>query len=317
MQGYRYLGDVQKNVRASPIYAIVLLSNHGYSTIGQVSKLLAEVAMEKADDRSITIREYEPLLRLLGKELPNLGKILLTAAENLVKILSCHLENALSERIPFPYLKGLEETFQYLDTIFLAFENHPMLTRIAFLVKRARGDFEIAFHSTLISMNSVVMDQMRDIMEIEYLIYDFIRDINQIDSWLKCTSKERSVKFSPAKLRERHAQQLKISPKSMHDYHNYKLHSEMLHTTPLRVFDDFSPKGFAQVSDLEGAEFGFWEIFEHARRLVFALHDLGQAVVGTAWVIPNPQTELPNLRDSYYRSQAVLYLFINNDPPKG
>jgi hypothetical protein len=46
------------------------------------------------------------------------------------------------------------------------FHGESELKRISFLVTRAQADFEIAVEAVLAGLNSVVLDHMRDVMEI-------------------------------------------------------------------------------------------------------------------------------------------------------
>jgi hypothetical protein len=269
--------------------------------------------VEETDGKDFTIEEFGRIIRAVKEDFPNLGHILFTAAENRLHNLVCHFGDALGQLISGPYLMGLEELFKYLDIVYSAFESEATLNRIAFLVKRARADFEIAFDALLAGINSVVLDNMRDVMEIEYLLYDFTNNSNQIHLWINCSLKERKKNFRPSRVRERHAKRLGIKVDDMSDNANYELHSGMLHVNPSNIIDDFAPKGFTQVPHLEGAEFCFWEIFEHAKRLVFALHELGAVIVGSSWTVLDPKTDLPNLRNAHARTWAVLALFLKDE----
>jgi hypothetical protein len=266
--------------------------------------------VEKASGENLATEKFAQLLAMVKQEYPHLGCILLSGLESRANNLACHFGDAVNQRIPGPYLRGIEELFEYLGKVLTAFEGEPSLKRIAFLVTRARADFEIAVEAVLACLNSVVLDHMRDVMEIEYLLREFSYDASQIEVWLYADSQTRYKEFRPAKLRERHAKHLGCKPESVAERFEYKLHSEMLHVAPPNALNDFAPKGFAQVSTLEAAEFGFWEIFEHARRLAFELHHLGEALAGAAWTGPDPKTALPHLRSSYNRTQVVLALFI-------
>jgi hypothetical protein len=272
-----------------------------------------ETKVEKTSDGNLATEKFAQLLGMVKQEYPHLGHILLSALESRANNLACHLGDAINQRIPGPYLRGIEELFEYLGKILTAFEGETSLKRISFLVARAQADFEIAVEAVLAGLNSVVLDHMRDVMEIEYLLREFSHDARQIEVWLHTDSKARYKEFNPAKLRERHAKRLGRKPESAAERFEYKHHSEMLHVAPPNVLNDFAPKGFAQVSALEAAEFGFWEIFEHARLLIFELYHLGETTAGSAWTGPDPKTTLPNLRSSYNRTQAVLALFVKEE----
>ncbi len=75
---------------------------------------------------------------------------------------------------------GLEEVYCVLDAIREAYERCKAPKDIAFLVKRVRGDVESAVDAGLAGFNGVVLDTMRDVMEVEYLLMDFLHDNQQI-----------------------------------------------------------------------------------------------------------------------------------------
>ena len=48
------------------------------------------------------------------------------------------------------------------------------MSEVAFLIRRAAADYEMAIEAALSGMNTVVFDAMRDVMEIEYLQIDLL-----------------------------------------------------------------------------------------------------------------------------------------------
>ncbi len=93
--------------------------------------------MEKASDVNLAAEKFAQLLEMVNQKYPNLGNILLTALESRANNLACHLGDALHQSIPGAYLRGIEEIFGHLDSLFHAFENEPILRNIACLVRRA------------------------------------------------------------------------------------------------------------------------------------------------------------------------------------
>ena len=262
-------------------------------------------------DKPVTKKPAQ-LLSLVKQEFPRLGDFLTTAAENRTINLATHMGDAVNKRFPGSYLRGLAELFEYLDVVFAAFQREPLLTSIAFLISRARSDFEVAFEAILSGLNSVVLDSMRDVMEVEYLLREFSHDLSLIAVWLNSDSSARTSKFSPARLRQRQAKRLGKAPRNVLEKFEYKIHSESLHVVPPSELNDHASKGFSKAPRIEGLEFGFWEIFEHAYRLVLELHRLGGKVSGSAWTAPDPMAELPNLQDSHKRMATVIMLFAKN-----
>ncbi len=78
-------------------------------------------------------------------------------------------------------LRGLEQLLEYLTVAKNVFDRHTRLAKVSFLISRARDDFEVAIEATLSGAHGVVADQMRDVMEIEFLVRDFQHEPARID----------------------------------------------------------------------------------------------------------------------------------------
>jgi hypothetical protein len=201
--------------------------------------------------------EYSGLLATLAAARPRLARVLGKAEENRRK----HLANLLNGA----RLKGLEALLLWLDEAAVAYEGNEDLRRIAFLIRRATADFETAAEATLSGYPSVAADAMRDVMEIEMLLFDFILDASRIDEWLHASPADRRKRFQAGKLRKR----LKAAGPGVNRFTaqtasdvDYRAHSEALHVAPMTVI------GKGLISDDEDrlaglmSDMGYWEIFE-------------------------------------------------------
>jgi hypothetical protein len=172
-------------------------------------------------------------------------------------------------------LRGLNQLLEYLYNAKNIFDQHRWLTRISFRVSRAREDFEVAIEATLGRSHSVVADQMRDVMEIQFLIRDFNAEHRRIDEWLTATEKDRFNQFRPVVLRQRHTAALGKKPEDMTEALDYKGHSQSVHVTPHQR--SFARKGIADDRRPFADDMCLWEMFEHGRRLIWEMDALSAA----------------------------------------
>jgi hypothetical protein len=206
---------------------------------------------------------YARLIVAVSTLYPLVGSVLWRAHENRIQNLSS--QNA-RERIA-----GIEELLVYLESCAEVARKHTHLLPIAFLIDRARGDFDTAIEAALTGMQSAVFDAMRDVMEIGLLLEDFAHDADRISLWLAGESKN---KFLPVKLRERKAKRLGLgSVQELPDSIDYKGHSETLHVIPRRSI--FSEKGV--LAPQVGSDSVYWEMYFHGRELAATLLELFEA----------------------------------------
>ena len=250
---------------------------------------------------------YEQLLAQVLDTATQVGKALVRAHNNRIKELNRYLnEDTLSKHFPGSYFAGLEEIYCILDVIREAYEHSEALKDIAFLVARVQADFESAVDAGLAGFNGVVLDTMRDVMEVEYLLKDFLHDKQQIRRWLNADRATLLRDFGPAALRRRHAAARDTVPEKLPDASEYRLHSEGLHVSPAFILDDLAGKGFTKVPSGRGVEFCFAEMFEHARRVILAAHDLGTSIEGMQWTGPDPRTCMSEAVKAWERTQTVI-----------
>ena len=222
--------------------------------------------MDPPSDSGETIESkgYEELLNDLGKTRPQIASVLKRAHTNRVKKLS-RMQTGMR-------LHGLEEFLNFLELACAEMSRLPKLSKLAFLIHRAKADYEVAIEATFSEMRDVVFDSMRDVMEIEYLLKDFTEAPDHIDEWLSQSLDDPPGKFSPANLRKRQAQILGIEPSDLPTTKDYKAHSRFLHVNPYP--NPFGGKGVldgeAASSDLFlfSSDSSFWDMYGHASSLI-------------------------------------------------
>jgi hypothetical protein len=204
-------------------------------------------------------------------------------------------------------LRGIEELLLHLDTVEPLVHGHNDLGRIAFLIRRARADFETAVEAGLTGLHAVAFDAMRDVMEIEFLLRDFLHEPGHIEEWLNADEKARRNRFGPGELRRRHAQRMQVQPQDMVEAKDYRAHSVFLHVNPVR--NPLGDKGFSSDQDAITADTWFQELFEHARRLVIIIHEL-LVRFGLA-ASPDLATTLIEFRQAWERTQDMRIIYLS------
>lgn len=211
------------------------------------------------------LNPYGVGLLQLADKYPNLTEPLIRAELNR----SIRLKSwSNSER----QLAACDEILAYLSLVDENFRESQMLAKIAFLIRRAYGDFVTAMEGSLSGFHKVVSDAMRDVMEIEFLIHDFTTIPTHIDEWLNASERVLRNQYSPASLRQRYAASKGAIPRDMNEASDYKGHSKLLHVAPHESPVVWATPG--KPMDALGSLVCFCEMFEHARRLIFAVGDL-------------------------------------------
>jgi hypothetical protein len=218
-------------------------------------------------------------------------------------------EDTLRKHFPGSYFAGLEEVLSCLDATRNAYEQSKTLKDIAFLILRARSDFESSIDVALAGFNGMALDAMRDVMEIEYLLRDFLSDRKQIQKWLTADQDQLIKDFSPEALRRRYAKACGKTPNTLPDTFEYRAHSEGLHVSPSFMLSDLAGKGFTEAPSPRGVEFCFWDIFEHSRRVIIVANDLGKDIEGSKWNGPDPKTSMPEAAKAWERTRAMVKFF--------
>jgi hypothetical protein len=241
---------------------------------------------------------YLTLLDELSGRLPRAGVGLRQAADTRAERLGGLIDGAR--------LAGINDLLLYLDRTVEKYETNEDLSKISFLVRRLVADFETALEATLSGYLAVATDAMRDVLEIEYLLLDFVVDPSDVDLWLSGT---QYGKFLPRELRKRlRAAGVAEFTSSVMENADYKAHSAALHVSPRRpVIGD---KGRA--SDPFELDAGFWEVFEHARRVLLALEACGLAIADEAWTEQSKRDGvlLDRIADAHSRTQEMQAMYI-------
>jgi hypothetical protein len=194
--------------------------------------------------------------------------------------------------------KGLDELLRHLDELHQAFTANPTFSRIAPVIHRCRAHLETAVEASLSGYIAVVADAMRDVMEIENLLLDFAVNPAHVDEWLTADRKMRLRKFSPAKVRAR----------LNADGDGYHAHSQTLHVGP-GGDHPWMPRGFAGDDEL-ASDVGFWEIFEHARRLLQAIQRLTGALAPSSAIDEIAGRELMDVQEAWRCTQDMQEIVL-------
>ena len=205
--------------------------------------------------------------------------------------------------------KGLDQLLHHLDELVQAFTADPTLRRIAFLIHRSRADMETATEATLSGYVAVVGDAMRDVMEIENLLLDFAVNPAHIDEWLTANWKTIVVKFGAARVRDRlHAAGEGSYSTTAESAACYHAHSALLHVGP-HGDPSLVPRGFATENEW-ASDAGFWEIFEHARRLLHAIKRVAGVLTPGSAVHEIAGQELTDVQDAWRRTQEMQGIYV-------
>lgn len=235
----------------------------------------------------------------LTVEHPRLGAALRQGEQQRIHTLAALMSGAR--------FKGLDELLRYFDELGRVFTADPEFSKLAFLISRCVADFETAIEATLSCYLSVAIDAMRDVMEIENLLLDFAIHHGHVDQWLAADQKTLRTKFSAASVRDRlHAAgegRYATTAQSL----DYRAHSAALHVSPHQ--HPVAAKGFSAEQGWSG-DAGFWEIFEHARRLQTAIRRFVGAIRPASPVDALANRELPDVNDAWKRTQEMQNMYL-------
>jgi hypothetical protein len=207
---------------------------------------------------------YLEQLAKIGQKSPTLAAVLSRANANRLGRIAILEESVFAD--------GLEELFQELAKERVLFASHPRLAQIAFIVGRITADYESAVEAFLAGCHSVVLDQMRAVMEAEYLLADFAADPTVIHEWLSLPERKRRNKYGPGALRARRASRIGRQPAELPAARDYQVHSQNLHLSPQVLW--FAPRGFCAGKQELALLICLNEIFEHGVRFLQAASSL-------------------------------------------
>lgn len=203
-------------------------------------------------------------------------------------------------------LRGFEELLLHLDALVDLFQHGPQdLQRIASLVDRAVADFETGLEATLSGYFAVVSDSMRDVMELENLLLDFAREPALIDRWLTADRKTIRREFAPVVVRKRLGGAGASASGAKLEAVDYAAHSEALHVTPGQ--HPLASKGLGD-GDSFRDDAGFWEMFQHAHRLINAIEALWDSAGGGP--LDRRVDDLEAFRSAWERTQEMQAIYV-------
>lgn len=258
---------------------------------------MSRKSLGKRPERS---RSFRVLLEQLSARCPTVASGLRTAEDNRTRRLGSYLQGVR--------IAGLEELLTHLVQVEQAFATRIDLRPIASLAARARADFVTALDALLSGFHSVAVDAMRDVMEVEFLLREFRHAPSKIKIWAQADFKQLNDQFRPAVLRQLHANRVGAKPQDLAEAADYKAHSSFLHVTPYQ--GPFGGPGIVADSVPFAADGCFWEIFEHARRLLFEFHALKRVVARRLPMPAGPRRGLKAVREAWRRTQEMQAIFL-------
>ncbi len=253
-------------------------------------------------------RGYDALVEECAASSPLVGAILRQTQKN------------RSERLRFWLTSGrvigLDEFLGYIGMLVALYRQDETLRTIAFLVTRARNDFDVAIEGTFAGMHSVVSEAMRDVMEIEFLLRDFLHIPSNLTEWLTADDKTRRTNFKPYDLRQREAKRLGMDVKALPDSTDYQAHSMALHVTPvISAFENLGVvKGVMAGGDPFYAETCFVDIFVHAYRIAVTGYHLGKQTAPQLDFGHEPEVCLPRFMTAFRHTQETLHMAVESWP---
>jgi hypothetical protein len=224
------------------------------------------------EDREVSIDEIpdQELLAMLTPQFSSVVPILYRSG---------HFRSTRLRRyLDTPILPGLNRLLERLDLAGDAYDKDDRLKPASVLVRRAHEDFACAIVCSFSGLSYACRDQVRDVMEIEYLLRDFRYDLGRLDQWAKATPDQERARFAPGILRQREAKRRGIGINKLVDSLDYSLHSKALHVSKasLRSVSRGVEADRGQIGVLHGDQ-DLWEIFIHASRLLEQVTGLYEA----------------------------------------
>jgi hypothetical protein len=234
----------------------------------------------------VPLVEYEKLIEDIKESHPHLAEVLERAHKNRVRLLRQYQKGVR--------LEGLDEWLSYLKKAEVEFRQEPPLSDIAFLLQRVRLDFEFALEATLMGVNSVVLDMMRDVLETYMLLRDFAADPTHMQEWLHADYSTLLGKFAPKHLRRREAARRGIEVKDLGDTRDYRVHSAGLHVSPKNV--PFSVRGIPGEIDPFVFDMCFWELYSHAGSIAIVIRLMWEAFAPNKPIGQDLDKALPKMK---------------------
>jgi hypothetical protein len=127
---------------------------------------------------------------------------------------------------------------------------------------------------------------MRDVLELNLLLKDFVADETRIELWLNASSSVIKKQFSANTLRQRLANRLGLQACDLPDYNDYQAHSQILHVCP--VMSDTGKflavpgrsKAMVGRDAIQWIVLSVQDMYHHAAAILTSIDELGAALAG-------------------------------------
>ena len=133
-------------------------------------------------------------------------------------------------------LRAIECLLEFLRTASNVLASVCSSTDLQFLPRRITDDVGTALEGILGGRLQIASDAMRDIIEIELLIDDFIFTPSRLAMWRSANKVTLRKEFSAGALRKRKAGRLGVLINEVPGAEDYRAHSQLLHVTPPKLF---------------------------------------------------------------------------------
>ena len=242
-----------------------------------------------ADDASL-MAGYADMLAALGPSLGSLAEELSERNERRGRHLF-HLVTMLR-----PFFDGLSQ----LREAMLWLARAPGVDgEIANLLRDAVRAVLSGTESILANPDPRVLDEARQLMEIEFLLLDFSRTPERLGAWRDLPESERSEQFGFDALRRREEKAQGIPPqRSLFEREEYRLHGSTVHPQPLSSDVPVSAPDAAS-----GLFYDAADLIHHAARVLTAgLAAAGQTGAGSRQQL---EAQLPPLDSVHVANQLI------------
>jgi len=231
----------------------------------------------------------------LKEHCPNVASIIKKAGNNISTRLAAYGAGAT--------LRGIDEAIGYLREAESTYVNN---SGVSLLVSRAIAQLETGIFAFLTGFHAVMFDSMRCVMEVEFLLRDFLLWPRHQDEWLNLESKMRRKKFSPVKLRDRYKKWLGPDEVDMEEAKDYALHSEFLHVSPIE-----NPSGIGVSSDSNICDLRIClaEITRHTGRIIVLIHRHTHEIPLNVKLTRESAPELPLFEDAWSRAELGVAMW--------
>jgi hypothetical protein len=185
-------------------------------------------------------------------------------------------------------LQAIELLLNFLTSASNLLAGDSETSDLAFMPTRVADDVRMSLEGLLSGYLQIASDAMRDIIETELLIRDFVLNPEQIDRWRSADENMLRRRFRPVHCRQRQANALGVHITEVPGATDYEAHSKLLHVRPPLLFPRSPESGHRAIRVLDALT----DIMFHGISVVEALAALFSAINRS---IPYPVTTLTAL----------------------